>query len=151
MDKKTKIRQSLLNIFSQRRRKEVTHVVPEITQAIQEEGQEPVKLYIREMDGEQRYKWQVQNNEEAPDGGTARTTLARLVVACLVYEDGSPVFSQEDIPALNGSTQILNKLGAVAWNLNGINWREEEDSLKNGRTTPLTSPSTKRQGQEAKP
>lgn len=145
-----KTREALLNVFSQRGRKEVTHIVPEIAQALQEDGKEPVRLYIREMDGEQRYKWQTQNNEEAPEGGIMRTSSARLVVSCLVTEDNSPVFTQEDVQALNDATYILNRLSSIAWQVNAINWREE-DSLKNGRTPPLTSRSIKPQEQEAKP
>jgi len=59
--------------------------------------------------------------EEAADGRPPAEFLARLVAASAVADDGSPLFTPDDVPAILGlSAAVVTRLGEAANRVNAM-------------------------------
>jgi hypothetical protein len=88
---------------------------------------------IRTMTGRDREKFE--NLVYEPDGEKVKVNRedfrAKLLSACIVGEDGKPMFDEKDIAALSGkSAKALNRLFTVAQDLNGMSQRVQEEIEK---------------------
>lgn len=132
---KQEITQGLLAALGRRERRNVTELLPVLSEAAG-----GAALYVEEMTGRARRQWRLENIKGTVDDILPEDADARLVIACLAFEDGTPVFDASHKDALLQYTSLTNKLAVLASAVNGFGWRPEEP-LKNGRTTaPSTAP-----------
>jgi hypothetical protein len=91
-------------------------------------------VYLRILPGTEREEleaWIAQRKQ--PDGEVDQRGLkARLLVKALADEHGQPLFTDEDLPALEGkSGAVLDRLAAKAMVLNGLDKETQEALRKN--------------------
>jgi predicted Fe-Mo cluster-binding NifX family protein len=85
------------------------------------------EVTVSVMTGRQRDAW-----EASMAGQDAETIMrdarAKLVAACVIGEDGAPLFTQADVDALSGkSAAALDRVVKVAQRLNRIGEKDLED------------------------
>lgn len=142
-----KLRDKLLAAKSRRRREPL----PADTAALLGlEGSE--RVFVCEATGRDLDSWQasrVITTFDRDGRSTSRTNLdnvrARLLVYCLVDEDGEYLFRLEDVPALGElPATALDAMYAIALRLNGLSKESEEGPLKNapGAASSTGSPSS---------
>jgi hypothetical protein len=108
-------------------------------------------VYLRTLSAGERERWE----EQAREGGGARTRheiRASLVVLAACDEDGRPVFTTADVPALcNKSARAVMRLFDRALKLNDFSGEDVERLEKNSATTPpADSPSGSRYASAAR-
>lgn len=90
-------------------------------------------VFVRGMTGKERGEWEAsltkgRGNKARPNTGNGRATM---LVRCLVKEDGSRLFGNEDAEALGSiRVDVLNRLFQVANRLSGSD-QEELDEMGN--------------------
>jgi len=89
---------------------------------------------IRSMTGTERDAFEASLFEGKGDNRQTnmKNLRAKLLAKCLVDQDGKNLFSEKDITDLGGkSAKALDRLYAVARDLNGIGTEDEEEMVKN--------------------
>ena len=89
-----------------------------------------VEVRLRNLSGEELDAYQAGLVIQTRDGGrkvNLRNASARLLVACAINEDGSPMFEVKDVMRLSQmNAKALNRLTVVAQRLSGMT----EDDMK---------------------
>lgn len=89
------------------------------------------KVRVRVMRGADRDSLAAAIHNAAGEINSSRYQV-RLLVRCLVGENGVPLFTEEDLDALNEkSTSALDRLFAVADRLNGVGSKAVDAAEKN--------------------
>lgn len=117
-------REGLLGLEAARRYRDVP--VPELG--------EGVSVRVRVMTGPERDRWdEVLSGRRGPDGRVNISGLRSLLVSfCASDESGVPLFSEDDVAALEKlDSLVLERLYRAAWSLNQLGIAEEEQILKN--------------------
>jgi len=84
-------------------------------------------IIVRSMSAQERTDF-----ETANEGAPRSTIPARLVVATAVGEDGSPLFTEADVPALSGkNAAAMLRLFEAASKLNALSGEDVEEISKN--------------------
>ena len=89
---------------------------------------------VREMTGDQRTKYEQLTLKRSESDGEASADNIRAIVvaACVVGEDGAPMFTQEDVAALGGRNwRALDRVFKVCIALSGANEKSTEEAAKN--------------------
>lgn len=96
-------------------------------------------VYLRTLSAGERERWE----EQAREGGGARTRheiRASLVVLAACDEDGKPIFTPADVPALCGkSARAVMRLFDRALKLNDFSGEDVERLEKNSAASPSDS------------
>ena len=88
-------------------------------------------VIVSEMSGAQRDAWE-QTLSVRDKQGRLVNTRAKLVVATLVNDDGSRVFSDDDVDRVGGMpSSVLDRLCDVAQRLNRLRPEDVETARKN--------------------
>ena len=109
--------------------------------------------YVRQMsagDKDRWDKWLHDGVVENPQGRDQKSIRAMLVVLTACHEDGSPLFTMEDIAALDGQFfPVLDRIAGKAIEINPIVPAHMEEIAKNlvaGRSGDSSSSSRSRSG-----
>lgn len=82
---------------------------------------------VKKLKAGERDKFEVSNAE-----ASRADFRARLVVACLINDDGAQVFDYEDIPKITEfDVDILDPIVTAALRVNGFTEKEQEELRKN--------------------
>lgn len=136
---KLEVRERVKGLLGKRQRRDVTELVPAIAEAAGN-----VKLYIQELSTADRHAWIVEDELGRKGRVLPPDSNARLVIASLVFDDGTPVLDESCKGTLLQASAFTSMLAEIAYTLNKIGWREgdakrEEASLKNGHTPSQSS------------
>jgi hypothetical protein len=95
-------------------------------------------LLVRTMTGAQRARWEdAWSRWQKNAGGDSGDFYAMLMVHALVNPDGSPMFTEGDIPALSAkSGKVLHQLYRDMARVNGIGAEAVEQAEKNSGGAP---------------
>jgi hypothetical protein len=94
-------------------------------------------VFIKGMTGAERDNFEAANQDGS--GGQKLTNLrARFLVRCIVNENGTKIFSDQDAAALGKkSSAAINRLWEAASELNGTG-AEEQEAMEGNSETPET-------------
>lgn len=93
------------------------------------------KVKVRGLSGAERDAWEVAVGEGGPRG--KRNARAKLIVRCLVDDDGNRLFGDEEAGALGKkSGSAIARLFNVACELSGIGQDAEEEAEGNSDAAP---------------
>jgi hypothetical protein len=88
-------------------------------------------VVVQEMSGAQRDAWE-QSLQARDKQGNLVNARAKLVVAALVNEDGTRMFSDDDVDRVGGMPfGVLDKICQVALRLNHLRPEDVEEAKKN--------------------
>lgn len=89
------------------------------------------EVVLQEMSGAQRDAWE-QSLQARDKNGNLVNTRAKLVVATLVNEDGTRVFSDDDVDLVGGlPSGVLDRICDAALRLNHLRPEDVEEAKKN--------------------
>lgn len=84
---------------------------------------------IRVMSGYDRDAFQKVLQEQ---GITDSVYFGALIVACVLNEDGSPMFTDAEVDTLRGShAELVRSIGLACQRVNGLGKKAEDDAAKN--------------------
>jgi hypothetical protein len=85
------------------------------------------EVLVSVMSGRQRDLWEASMAGQDPET-IMRDARAKLVAACVIGEDGVPLFTKDDVDALSAkSSAALDRVAKVAQRLNRIGAKDIED------------------------
>lgn len=90
-------------------------------------------VIVQEMTAKARLEWSTAayTVEKGKTAANPETFMAALLVVCCVGEDGEPLFSSEDMPALaRKSGAAVERVAGVAMRLNGMSAKSEDEGPK---------------------
>lgn len=96
-------------------------------------------VYVRQLTAGERERWEERNlARRGPDSQVNLENLTSSLAALTMCDEaGGHLFTEADIPALNGkSAAALQRVWTAAIDLNRVGKQDVEELVKNSETTP---------------